>query len=132
VDLLITNDPVTPIDVPNNIVCTLNYYQTNGVLDYLPWWRGVALDPEAGGAAGADPPALHNMNVRTDRTDLLEPHTTHKSMPHNPKVQAEVLADILAVCPVRARWHPGWVAAANLPASQPDPLPPAAREPLTK
>jgi pimeloyl-ACP methyl ester carboxylesterase len=128
VDLLVTIDPVTPIDVPDNIACTLNYYQTEGLLDYLPWWRGVPLEREApAGARGAtgamtcQMAPLHNMNVRTDRVDLLEPHTTHKSIPHNPKVQAEVLADILAVCPPRTRWYRGWVAdVSNLPANQPD------------
>jgi pimeloyl-ACP methyl ester carboxylesterase len=108
VDLLITIDPVTPIDVPDNIGLTLNYYQTNGILDYLPWWRGVPLEAEMGAAPGISPgagkaAALRNMNVRTDRTDLLEPHTTHKSMPHNRKIQNQVLADILAVCPERGR-----------------------------
>jgi pimeloyl-ACP methyl ester carboxylesterase len=132
VDLLITIDPVTPIGVPDNIGCTLNYYQSNGFWDYFPWWRGVPLEPELGSPATPGIPAtpgvpaagqalrLRNMNVRTDRTDLLEPHTTHKSMPHNRKVQAEVVADILAVCPTRAQWQGDWDSAAvRLPASQP-------------
>ena len=129
VDLLITIDPVTPIRVPDNIGCTLNYYQSNGFWDYFPWWRGVPLEPQPGtpGTPGSrgTPAAgqalrLRNMNVRTDRADLLEPHTTHKSMPHNRKVQAEVVADILAVCPTRAQWRDGWDGAAvPLPASQP-------------
>jgi pimeloyl-ACP methyl ester carboxylesterase len=119
VDLLITIDPVTPIDAPGNITCTLNYYQTNGFWDYFPWWRGVPLEPEEDLPAGKMP-RLCNMNVRTDRADLLEPHTTHKSMPHNRKIQAEVLADVLAVCPARATWQHGWSGATvPLPASQP-------------
>ena len=104
VDLLITIDPVTPIDVPDNIGSTLNYYQTNGILDYLPWWRGVPLEAEPSAAPGlGKAAALRNMNVRTERRDLLEPHTTHKSMPHNRKNQNQVLTDILAVCPERGK-----------------------------
>ena len=51
---------------------------------------------------------LKNMNLRTDRTDLLMEDTTHKSMTHNPLLQKQIVLDILEICPPRQQWvgHP--------------------------
>jgi pimeloyl-ACP methyl ester carboxylesterase len=137
VDLIVTLDPVVPIEVPDNVTLTLNYYQSNGFWDNFPWWRGIPLEkaptpglagtPETSGVralagdaatSGAESAKsrfvgsgtsvgggeLVNMNVRTDRTDLLEPDTTHRSMPHNLKLRKQIIEDLLAICPPRAQW----------------------------
>lgn len=96
VDLLITIDPVTPDRVPPNVKHCINYYQTNGAWDSLPWFRGVPLKPDAGAR-------VMNIDLRKDRTDLLEADTSHQTISNNPKLHDAIVADIIAVC---SRRHP--------------------------
>ena len=91
VDLLITIDPVTPPPVPGNVQACFNYYQSNGLWDVFPWFRGVSL--EADGTA-----PIVNQDLRSDRTDLLEPDTAHATIAANPKLHRELIARALQVC----------------------------------
>ncbi len=102
VDLLIFIDPVTPPRVPGNVVRTMNYYQSRGWTDNLPWWRGIPLEKEPG-AAGA----LHNLNLATDRRDLLEKNTNHSNIDENVKLQREILQLVAKACPVRSERRAG-------------------------
>ncbi|HYE18325.1 MAG TPA: hypothetical protein VEA69_07760 [Tepidisphaeraceae bacterium] len=106
VDLIITLDPVTPNKVPKNVKWVCNIYQTNGIWQGIPVFRGVALEPEPD-AKGK----LENLAVRTDRTDLLEPDTDHYNIEKNEKVHAEVLKVLKQACPDRQSWvraNPGY------------------------
>ncbi|HSI33435.1 MAG: hypothetical protein ACAI43_11495 [Phycisphaerae bacterium] len=106
VDLIITLDPVTPNKVPKNVKWVCNIYQTNGIWQGIPVFRGVALEPEPD-AKGK----LENLAVRTDRTDLLEADTDHYNIEKNAKVHAEVLKVLKTACPDRQSWvraHPGY------------------------
>lgn len=99
VDMLITIDPVTPPKVPGNVKTCINIYQSNGAMDALPWLRGVPLQAEQPG-----PAKLLNVNIREDRTDLLEPGTDHFNIEKKAKIHSEVLKQVLTACPPRATW----------------------------
>ena len=99
IDLLVTLDPVTPPKVPANVVQVVNLYQSNGVVDTLPWLRGIPLESETPNTV-----TLHNENIRTDRTDLLEPGLNHFNIEKQPKVHAEVVKVITQVCVPRQQW----------------------------
>ena len=105
IDLLVTLDPVTPPKVPANVVKVINLYQSNGVMDAMPWLRGVPLEAEK-----ANTVALANENIRTDRTDLLVSGLNHFNIEKQPKVHAEVIKQIEQVCVTRPVW-----AASKLP-----------------
>lgn len=98
VDLIVTLDPVTPPDVPTNVRLCYNIYQSN-LLDGLPFFRGVPLEPASSRARN-----LVNVNLRTKRRDLLEPDTDHFNIEKNPKVHREVVARLREACPPRAVW----------------------------
>jgi pimeloyl-ACP methyl ester carboxylesterase len=95
VDLLITLDPVTPPRVPNNVKIAYNLYRSNGAWDRLPWLRGVPLHPAREGAR------VVNVDIRTDRPDLLEPGTDHFNIEKKQSIHEEVIAQVLSVCPPR-------------------------------
>lgn len=99
VDLVVTLDAVTPIDVPANVKRCVNIYQSNGVWDTMPWLRGVPVKSESSAAT-----QLANYNIRVDRTDLLEPGTDHFNIEKKAKVHAEVVKHVLASCPTRDQW----------------------------
>ncbi len=99
VDLVVTLDPVTPGKVPSNVELAYNLYQSNGALDALPWLRGIPLTPETPG-----PAKLQNLNIRTDRTDLLDPSLDHFNIEKKDKIHADVIAQVLKVCEPRAAW----------------------------
>jgi hypothetical protein len=77
----------------------VNLYQSNGIWDNLPWLRGIPLQQEPG-ATGK----LYNANIRTDRTDLLDPDVNHFNIEKKQKIHAEVLRVLLSVCPTRQDW----------------------------
>jgi pimeloyl-ACP methyl ester carboxylesterase len=104
VDLLVTIDPTTPPAVPKNVKHCYNLYQPN-VLDALPMLRGIPLEAEEGFAG-----KLQNVNIRTDRPDLLEGSVNHFNIEKKDAIHREALRQILAVCPPRPVW-----AAANRP-----------------
>jgi len=111
IDLVITLDPVTPPAVPANVRWCYNIYQTNGAWDTIPIFRGVPLISEQGDAG-----VLQNVNMRTDRTDLLEPDTDHYNIEKNTKIHKEVLLQLMKVCPPREEWvkqHPQAATAAQ-------------------
>lgn len=99
VDLLVTFDPVTPPPVPGNIRRLENYFKPNGAWDNLPWLRGIPLDahPDA-------PVKLVNIDLTSDRPDLLESNTNHFNIEKNEKVHAEILQRLETVCPPRPVW----------------------------
>jgi hypothetical protein len=105
VDLVVTLDPVTPPDVPPNVRRCVNLYQSNGAWDKVPAFRGVPLRlAGAAGRGGGNGTELRNMDIRKDRTDLLEPGTDHFNIEKKAKVHAEVIRQVLAVCPARGHW----------------------------
>jgi hypothetical protein len=98
IDLVITLDPVTPPTVPSNIRLCYNIYQPS-LLDKLPFFRGVAL--------GTDAPSqtnLQNVNIRGERTDLLESNTDHFNIEKNEKIHAEIVKKVMEFCPPRQAW----------------------------
>lgn len=99
IDLIITLDPVTPPQVPPNVTQVVNLYQSNGVMDALPWLRGIPLEMEK-----PDSVKLTNANIRTDRTDLLVDGLNHFNIEKQPKVHDEVIKQIEEVCVTRATW----------------------------
>src|SRR3569623_2062636 len=108
VDLIVTLDPVTPPLVPKNVKWMYNIYQTNGIWQGVPIFRGVplALEDDAKGKC-----VLENLAVRETRTDLLEPDADHYNIEKNVKVHAEVLKVLKKACPDRGVWtraHPGY------------------------
>ncbi|MDB5358099.1 MAG: hypothetical protein JWN24_4552 [Phycisphaerales bacterium] len=86
VDLLVTIDPVTAAPVPRNVRECVNFYQSNGFWDIFPWLRGTPLkrDPPGGGK-------LVNYDLRKDRTDLLEPGTSHATIAGNAKLHRAII-----------------------------------------
>jgi hypothetical protein len=98
VDLLVTLDPVTPPQVPANIKLCYNIYQP-GLLDALPFFRGVPLDTES-----PEQHNLRNVNIRGERQDLLEPNTDHFNIEKNEKIHVEVVAKVKEFCPLRSEW----------------------------
>jgi pimeloyl-ACP methyl ester carboxylesterase len=99
VDLLITLDPVTPPKVPANVARTVNLYQSNGFMDNFPWLRGIPLE----NADGNRNP-LVNIDLRTDRPDLVGPDLDHFNVEKQPGVHQEILRQVLGVCPPRQVW----------------------------
>lgn len=99
VDLLVTLDPVTPPLIPSNVKRCINIYQSNGVWDNLPWLRGVPVQ-----APKSSPTVLANYNVRTDRPDLYDADVDHFNIEKKRKVHAEVLRQVLTICPPREQW----------------------------
>lgn len=99
IDLLITLDPVTPPPtVSKNIKLCYNIYQPNGAWDTIPFFRGVPLKTQEGSNN------LQNVNIRGERTDLLEDNTDHYNIEKNKKIHQEILKQVLAACPPRAQW----------------------------
>ena len=114
VDLIVTLDPVTPPRLPPNVRRCVNLYETNGIFDLLPAFRGVPIRPDPGAAV-----ALHNVDIRRDRRDLLAGDGAdlhHWNMDAKPPIQREIVAEVLKVCPPRARW-------ARRPATRPSTAP---------
>lgn len=99
VDLLITLDPVTPPKIPPNVRRCVNIYQSNGMWDTMPWFRGVAVQ--------ADSPQttqLANYDIRRNRTDLLEDDVDHFNIEKKQKIHAEIVKTVLEACPPRSVW----------------------------
>ncbi|HEV8606557.1 MAG TPA: hypothetical protein VGQ99_14380 [Tepidisphaeraceae bacterium] len=96
VDLIITLDPVTPPKVPTNVRLCYNIYQP-GLLDMLPFFRGVALEAEGEGN-------LQNVNIRAERRDLLEPGTDHFNIEKNALIHQEIVKKVKEFCPPRTAW----------------------------
>jgi pimeloyl-ACP methyl ester carboxylesterase len=102
VDLLVTLDPVTPPSVPRNVKTCLNLYQSNGVMDNLPWLRGIPLSREEGSLS-----VVINANIRTERPDLWEAPLDHFNIEKKPLVHDEIVKHLLTVCIPRAEWTAG-------------------------
>ena len=98
VDLLVTIDPTTPPRVPKNVRLCYNLYQSN-LLDAMPFLRGIPLEADPGFTG-----KLKNINIRTDRTDLLEGKVDHFNIEKKDTIHRETLKQILAICPPRAQW----------------------------
>lgn len=119
VDLVVTLDPVTPKKVPGNANLVYNLYQSSA-LDGLPFLRGIPLTPDSPG-----PVTLLNMNVRTDRTDLLEKNLDHFNIEKKDKIHDDVIAQVLKACPPRGVWASGYRPSAPVVAkAMTKPMPP--------
>lgn len=101
VDLVVTLDPVTPRTVSSNVRRAVNLYQSNGAWDKLPWLRGIPLEKEE----SAEQTELVNADLRTDRTDLLEPGLDHFNIEKKQLVQDEVIRQVMEVCVPRPQWQ---------------------------
>lgn len=99
VDLLVTIDPVTPPPVPGNVAVTYNIYRSNGVLDYLPWFRGIPLKQEVKNSG-----RVENIDINMNRRDLKEPWTHHFNIEKKSRIHEAALDQILIVCPEREDW----------------------------
>jgi pimeloyl-ACP methyl ester carboxylesterase len=93
VDLIVTIDPVTPPNVPKNVKHVINIYRDNGVVDAVPFWRGMPLAK----AADAANVWLENVHVQ-EHPDLNLPGLTHANIDDNPIIQQEVIRRILLTC----------------------------------
>jgi hypothetical protein len=122
VDLLVTIDPVTPGAVPKNVVRCINFFQSNGPMDMLPWLRGIPLARESGSQQ-----PLENIDIRS-RPDLLEPNTSHATIAANRKVHAAIVDLVLATCQelttppsqlydARTTWRTTFLRSASIPPS---------------
>src|SRR5882757_9160975 len=112
VDLVVTIDPVTPPQVPTNVKRVVDIYQSNGAWDKVPAFRGVPLQ-----LAETSHAQLVNLDVRTNRTDLLEPGTDHFNIEKKAKIHQEVLKQVLETCPPRQAWTQVNSANGNAPAA---------------
>jgi pimeloyl-ACP methyl ester carboxylesterase len=95
VDLLITVDAVMPDKVPGNVRRTINLYKSKGVLDSVPAFRGIPVEPERPGTPVA------NCDIRFTQTHLDDGGTNHFNIDDSPKVQNEIVREILTVTPDR-------------------------------
>jgi hypothetical protein len=101
VALLVTLDPVTPPPVPANVLCGLNFYQSNGVWDALPWLRGVPVKSQHAEADDdTDGARVANFNIRR-RADLSEGATGHHTIAGNRRVHEAIVREVLRACPAR-------------------------------
>jgi pimeloyl-ACP methyl ester carboxylesterase len=101
VDLVVTLDAVTPPRVPGNVRLCYNLYQSNPVMDHLPFLRGIPVKSDS-----EHPTKVINNDIRVNRTDLLEPGLDHFNIEKKPKIHDDILRQILAVCPPRRGWVP--------------------------
>ena len=99
VTLMITVDPVMADPVPGNVVQAINFYRSNGVMDTLPFFRGIPLKPSQGAEV-----RLVNLNLNKHE-ELLEPGTNHFTIDKNNRVRQAIVQQVLEVCPAR----PGFV-----------------------
>jgi hypothetical protein len=98
VDLLVTIDPTTPPRVPKNVRLCYNLYQSN-LLDAMPFLRGIPLEADPGFTG-----KLQNINIRTDRPDLVDGKVDHFNIEKKETIHRETLKQILAICPPREQW----------------------------
>jgi pimeloyl-ACP methyl ester carboxylesterase len=87
IPLLITLDPVTPPSVPANVAVCYNLYQSSGLWDIFPWFRGIPLK--------ADSPdtRLTNIDVH-QRPDLNSPDMAHKTIAGSEAIHREIIQTI--------------------------------------
>ena len=110
VDLLISLDPVLPETVPDNVRRAINFYRPNGVTDFLPVFRGIALQP-------ADPSVvLTNIDLRRENPALAE-RINHFNIGEDDQMQENVLQLVLSACPPRSEWMLKRSSPATSPAS---------------
>lgn len=98
VDLMVTVDATTPPDVPKNVKAVYNYYQSTST-DFIPMFRGIPLKADKGANV-----KIVNIDLRKQRTDLLEPNTNHINIDKNMKLHAVLVNHVLEVCPTRQAW----------------------------
>ena len=104
VALILTIDPVTPPLVPSNVKACENLYQSNGIFDALPLFRGVPLKA-ADSSTTLVNYNLHDAALAKTEPALYEPSVGHFSIEKQQAVHAEIIKQILAVCPTRQRWE---------------------------
>jgi len=98
VTLLATIDPVTPDDVPGNVLATYNIYRSNGWFDVFPFFRGVPLTADKG-------VTLLNVDLQ-DHRELDDPGMGHRHIAGSAKVQRAVIDQVLKACPPRLASRP--------------------------
>jgi Thioesterase domain len=127
VDLLITFDPVNPPQVPGNVRTAVNYYQSRGLADAIPVFRGIYLEQQSNPADTRHGKTTHaingteylaavltpqesgsgnklqNINLTTSRPDLYEPQDDHFNIDENRKIHREIIGRLLQICPPRAK-----------------------------
>jgi pimeloyl-ACP methyl ester carboxylesterase len=84
VPLLITLDPVTPPRVPGNVAVCHNLYQSSGIWDVFPWFRGIPLKTDSPRTM------LTNIDVHR-RPDLDNPAMAHKTIAGSEAIHREIL-----------------------------------------
>lgn len=98
VRLLVAIDPVTPDEVPPNVIECYDIYRSNGWLDVFPFLRGVPLkaSPEV---------RLSNLNLQ-DHPELDDPGMGHRHIAGSAKVHRAIIQQVLIACPPRERQRP--------------------------
>ena len=84
--------------------CRVKIIYMDGFMDNIPFFRGVPLK-----ASADNKNLLENLNIRGERTDLLEPGTDHFNVEKNEKIHQDVVKQIQKICPQRDEWvrlHP--------------------------
>jgi hypothetical protein len=109
VDLMITVDATVPPNVPKNVKLCYNYFQSTST-DFIPMFRGIPLTPDKDANL-----KIVNIDLRKERTDLLEPNTNHINIDKNLKLHAVLVNHVEEVCVTRQTW----AARHGMPASQP-------------
>jgi len=104
VELIIGLDCVDETIVPKNVKTCYNFWQS-GILPGTNFLRGLPLEQEPGSTG-----VLHNVNLKApENAHLAETFTNHVNLDKGPKLQAEIIKQVLAVCPERNTWlasHP--------------------------
>jgi hypothetical protein len=65
----------------------------------MPFLRGIPLEADPGFTG-----KLQNINIRTDRPDLVEGKVDHFNIEKKDTIHRETLKQILAICPPRQQW----------------------------
>lgn len=95
VDLLITIDPVTPPDVPDNVLRVYNIYKSHPGTDALPFWRGVPIDPKTTKCP------LTNIDLRTAKVGFETESIDHINIEKSDGVHEMVMEQVRQVCEMR-------------------------------
>lgn len=87
VKLLVVIDPVTPPEIPANVIKCVDIYKSHPWTDFLPFWRGVAVRAE-------DPRRTRVMNINLRYVNVGFPTggINHINIEKNPGVHRMILA----------------------------------------
>lgn len=100
VDLLMPLDAVLPRAIPANVRRVVNIYQSNPVMDGLPFLRGLPVSPGQGFRG-----TIINADARSNRRDLNDPELNHFTIDKSKPIQAEVIKEVMKIAVARKGWR---------------------------